>query len=110
MQMERRKAKQSFATPEGAMKFLTLSLCLLSSLVAAEEFRVATFVADVTIPLGHACMGGGIESAKEIVTPLLAKGVVLLGAAEGPIVWCAVDWCEIRNAAYDDWRDTLAAA
>ena len=49
-------------------------------LSAAEpgEYRVATFTADITIPVGHACMGGGIADAKEIVDPLFAKGFVLL--------------------------------
>jgi hypothetical protein len=36
-------------------------------------------------------------------------GFVLLGTDQ-PIVFCAVDWCEIRNGAYDQWRDALAAA
>ena len=72
-------------------------------------YRLATFSCDVTIPLGHACMGGGIEPAREIVDPLLAKGLVLLGP-EKPIVIVAVDWCELRNDAYDRWREVLAEA
>lgn len=77
--------------------------------MAGAEFRLARFRADVTIPIGHACMGGGIAPAKEIVDPLYANGVVLLGG-DAPLVWVAVDWCEIRNAAYDDWRSTLGEA
>lgn len=75
----------------------------------ASEFRLAAFKADVTCPMGHALMGGGIAPAQEVLTPLYAKGVVLLGPDQ-PIVFCAVDWCEIRNDAYDLWRDALAEA
>jgi hypothetical protein len=72
-------------------------------------FRLATFTAEVTPPLGHPCMGGGIAPAKEIVDPLFANGFVLLGAGR-PVVLVAVDWCEIRNDAYDRWRDAVAEA
>ena len=77
--------------------------------VASGEFRVATFEADITIPIGHACMGGGVQDAKEIVDPLLAKGFVLLGAGK-PIVVVALDWCQCNNDSYDRWRAGLAKA
>jgi hypothetical protein len=35
--------------------------------------------------------------------------VILFGASQ-PIVICAIDWCELRNDAYDRWRDALAEA
>lgn len=76
---------------------------------ARAEPRVAVFEADVTIPIGHACMGGGVADAQEIVDPLFAKGFVLLGAGE-PIVVVALDWCQCNNDSYDRWRDALAAA
>jgi len=76
---------------------------------ARADFSIATFSADVTVPLGHALMGGGIAPAKEIVDPLLARGVVLTGG-EKPLVFVAVDWCEIRNDAYARWREVLAEA
>lgn len=89
-----------------------LSLSAIASQARAEEigrYRLATFSADVTIPIGHACMGGGVAPAREIVDPLFARGVVLLGPAR-PLVIVAVDWCEIRNDAYDRWRQVLAEA
>ena len=46
----------------------------------AAEFRIATFSVDVTIPIGHPCMGGGISPAKSVADPLFAKGFVLTGA------------------------------
>src|SRR3954468_20472254 len=47
--------------------------------------------------------------SKEIADPLFAHGFVLTGG-DKPIVIIAVDWCEIRNGAYDHWRDVLAKA
>jgi hypothetical protein len=72
--------------------------------------KLATFEADVTIPLGHPCMGGGIAPARRVVDPLWARGMVLIPEGESPIVIVAVDWCEIRNDAYDRWREVLAKA
>jgi len=76
---------------------------------AKTEFRLATFSADVTVPMGHALMGGGIKPSATVADPLFAKGWVLLGGKK-PIVVVSVDWCEIRNAAYDRWRSVLANA
>jgi hypothetical protein len=73
------------------------------------EFALAPFVADVTIPIGHPCMGGGIQAAARVDDPLSACGVVLLGG-QRPVVLVAVDWCEIRNEAFDRWREALAEA
>jgi len=75
----------------------------------APRYRLATFSAEVTPPLGHPCMGGGIAPAQRIDDPLYAIGFVLL-STEKPIVLVAVDWCEIRNDAYERWREALAKA
>ena len=80
--------------------------------IGAEEdrqFRIATFSADVTIPLDHRCMGVLPTKSKSIADRLFAKGFVLTGG-QRPVVYVAVDWCEIRNGAYDQWRDALAKA
>lgn len=74
-----------------------------------DSLLLATFSADVTIPIGHPCMGGGIAAASRVADPLLARGFVLLGP-DRPIVVVSVDWCEIRNDAYDQWRSELAQA
>ncbi len=80
---------------------------------AADEtpFRIALFSAVVTPPLGHPLLGGTTTPppAHAIDDPLSAKGLVLLGG-EQPIVLVSIDWCEIRNDAFDRWRDVLAAA
>ncbi|MCI0456967.1 MAG: S9 family peptidase [Gemmataceae bacterium] len=73
------------------------------------RYRLATFSAEVTPPLGHPLMGGGIAPAQRVEDPLYAHGFVLLGAGQ-PVVVTAVDWCEIRNDAYDRWRAALAEA
>jgi hypothetical protein len=86
-----------------------LLLCLIHPLAAADRWRVAVFEADVTPPLGHACMGGGIEPVKSVADPLHARGCVLLGP-EKPVVIVSVEWCEIRNESYDEWRSLLAEA
>ncbi len=90
----------------GCLFFLRVSLSLAA---AAPAYQVALFREDITIPIGHACMGGGVSPATEIVDPLYAHGVVLLGP-DKPIVFVAVDWCEIRNDAYEHWREALATA
>lgn len=66
---------------------------------AGPEFRVATFEADITIPIGHACMGGGVADAKEIMDPLFAKGFVLLGAGEPIVVVALVQQRFLRSLA-----------
>lgn len=74
-----------------------------------SQFLIAPFVADVTPPAGHPCMGGGISPVREVGDPLSARGFVLYGGCD-PIVYCSVDWCEIRNDAYSRWREALAEA
>jgi len=84
---------------------------ILSPMVVAQEsaVRLATFAADITIPIGHRCMGILETKVLRIDDPLEARGFVLLGP-DAPVVFIALDWCEVRNGAYDLWRDTLAAA
>ena len=80
-----------------------------SSSLSAAEYRLATFQAEVTAPIGHALMGGGIAPASEVVDPLDCIGVVLIGP-DKPVIMAAIDWCELRNDAYDRWREALAEA
>ncbi|MCA9072498.1 MAG: hypothetical protein KDA84_26420, partial [Planctomycetaceae bacterium] len=94
-----------------------LSLCVFIGLIGVgcrfafgdsdkPSFRVGTFSADVTIPLGHRCMGILPTKAKTIEDRLEARGFVLLGS-EKPLVLVALDWCELRNGAYEQWREAL---
>ncbi|MDB6118952.1 MAG: hypothetical protein JWO08_2733 [Verrucomicrobiaceae bacterium] len=88
------------------MRFL-LPLLLVLTFSTAQAFEIATFSVDVTPPVGHACMGGGILPVRSVKEPLQARGFVLFGA-EKPFVVVSFDWCEIRGVAYDDWRAALA--
>ncbi|MEO6788658.1 MAG: hypothetical protein ABI318_21260 [Chthoniobacteraceae bacterium] len=91
-------------------RLLPLLILLTSALSARPaEFKIATFSVDVTIPIGHPCMGGGISPAKAIADPLFAKGFVLTGA-EKPFVVVAFDWCEIRGTSFDKWKQAIAQA
>ena len=96
--------------PRLCSRLILVAVFLLAAQkVNGEPFRLGTFTANVTIPLDHRCMGLLPIKSKTIVDPLYAHGFVLMGDGE-PIVLCAVDWCEIRNGAYDLWRDEIAAA
>lgn len=74
-----------------------------------DRFAVASFSLDVTIPLDHRCMGVLPTKSRRVEDPLQAHGLVLWGGAQ-PVVFCAFDWCEIRNGAYDRLRDVIAQA
>jgi len=75
----------------------------------ARDFRISTFSADITPPVGHPLCGGMVAPAARIADPLSARGLILRGAGE-PLVIAALDWTEIRNEAYDRWRSALAEA
>lgn len=87
------------------------ALPLVGLLGAADPpgLTLSTFSAEVTCPIGHPLMGGGIAPAKEIIDPLFAHGFVLRGAGK-PVAVVAVDWCELRNGAYEAWRKAVAEA
>ncbi len=96
-------------------KSAVLALVLLAAcrvVDAADEsarISICTFRTDATPPLGSPLCDGAVEPAKQIVDPLTARGVVLLGSGQ-PIVLCAVDWVGIGNGGYDAWREALARA
>ena len=72
-------------------------------------YQLSYFHCDVTPPLGHPLCGGWITPVTEIVDRQSAHGIILFGA-ERPIVLVTVDWCEIRDSGYDQWRVALADA
>lgn len=75
----------------------------------SDRWRVATFQVDVTPPVGHPLLGSSFGPAKSVLDSLDARGLVLTGP-EKPIVLIAIDWCELRNDAFDRWRTVLAEA
>ena len=86
---------------------LRRSFLLTPALQAATSgFRLATFQAAITPAPGAPIYTG---TARSIVDPLEARGIVLRGAGK-PLVIVSLDWCEVRNRSYDLWREQLAAA
>jgi len=69
-------------------------------------FRIATFEADVTPPIGTPLCDALVQPAKQIVDRLSARGIVLFGEGK-PIVLCAVDWVGIGNSGHWKFRHWL---
>lgn len=89
---------------------LVLALVFALPLAAGEKaLKIAVFEADVTPPLGTPLCDALVMPAKEIVDPLSARGIILLGS-EKPIVLCAVDWVGVGNSGHTAFRDALAKA
>lgn len=78
-------------------------------LEAKPTSKIGHFQIDATIPIGHRCMGVLPQKSTSVADNLELHGFVLLGS-DLPIVVVAIDWCEIRNASYDQWRTRLASA
>jgi hypothetical protein len=77
--------------------------------------RAAPFEAEVTPRLGQLVYSGAFRPATSLDTPLLIKGFVLSGLTGSggtpkTAVVAAIDWCEIRNEAFDIWCRALAEA
>ena len=73
-------------------------------------FQISTFESDVTPPVGHPLCAGWYPPAASIRDPLSVLGVVLVPDGELPIVLCALDWAELSNRDYLQWREDLATA
>ena len=86
-----------------------LAAPLLNLHAAEGGLRIGTFEVDVTPPLESPLCHGNVVPAKQIVTPLLARGIVILGV-EQPIVICAMDWVALANASNITIRETIARA
>ncbi|HRJ08370.1 MAG TPA: hypothetical protein PK490_08795 [Prosthecobacter sp.] len=86
-----------------------LAAPLLNLHAAEGGLRIATFEVDVTPPLESPLCHGNVMPVKQIVTPLLARGLVILGSGQ-PIVLCALDWVALANASHVLIRETIAKA
>ncbi len=91
------------------MTRLIIAFLGMVPLLHAAELRIASFNVDATPPIGSPLCNGAVKPAKQIVTPLTARGMVLLGAGQ-PIVLCAFDWVGIANESHDAFRQALAEA
>ncbi len=103
--------KHSFVFPPTMKHFILVTILSLAPLplFAQGEIKFAAFRSDVTPPPGAPLCGGLVKAVEGVSEPLLALGVVILGA-DKPIVLCAVDWCEIRGTDYVRWCAELARA
>jgi hypothetical protein len=97
------------AAKNEAMTRLIIAFLGMVPLLHAAELRIASFNVDATPPIGSPLCNGAVKPAKQIVTPLTARGMVLLGAGQ-PIVLCAFDWVGIANESHDAFRQALAEA
>jgi hypothetical protein len=68
--------------------------------------RVATFTADVTLPIGHWLYLRPLETVEH---PLMAKGVVIEDRGRRHVL-CALDWCTLRNAGHALFQTKIATA
>jgi|GEM_PF-286323 len=100
---DRKQGYFGFAGHDDPVRFRNIRLKPLSKIEAC------TFSLDVTIPLNHRCMGILPQKSTKIADPLYVHGFAMF-SSELPVAVVAVDWCEIRNASYDLWRDTIARA
>lgn len=88
-----------------ALSSFSFSMGSTQSLIAGH-LKIIPFNADITPELG---LPVAYAPARKILTPLYARGVVLL-SDEQPVVLCAVDAIGIGNEGYDTWRKKLAEA
>jgi len=75
----------------------------------ATTLRMAIFASDVTPAIGHPLCGGWIKPVAVISQPLVLKGVVL-DDGRTRYVLASMDWCLLRGAAFDLFREKLARA
>lgn len=100
----------AFRSSSGMNKTWILTFAFVASQALAQpSLQLVTFRADVTPPVGSPLCGGLVKPVAGVSEPLLALGVVILGA-DKPVVLCAFDWCEIRAADHVRARELLAKA
>lgn len=80
-----------------------------ASAAQPSGLKLATFVADITPPMGEGVGIGFIREQVTIEHPLYARGVVLRDEG-GVYVLCALDLCGLCGDSYDLFRDKIAAA
>ncbi len=86
---------------------ISVFLLAIPAYAGGAPLKIATFEADVTPPIGTPLCDGLVPPAKEIVDPLLARGIILF-TNEKPIVLVAVDWVGIGNSGHHAFREAIA--
>jgi hypothetical protein len=100
--------RRTFLTQLGLSGAVGL-LCGPLSAADDQPWKLSTFQIDVTPPVGHPLLGNSFAPSKSLLDPLEARGFVLTGPGQ-PLVVISIDWCEIRNDAFQRWRTVLAQA
>lgn len=85
-------------------------LAAAPAVLLKSSWKLATFTADITPPVGTPLCFGLIANGKQLDDPLEARGVVIYPEREKPIVLCALDWLGVGNQSHDRWRAALAQA
>ncbi|HYK89151.1 MAG TPA: hypothetical protein VE398_10295 [Acidobacteriota bacterium] len=94
----------------GIMRGIWFAILIITwncAVFGASQLRLATFRCEVTPALGEPLIW--VTPATKVEGPLWAKGVVL-DDGRARYVLCAVDWCGIGGAAYELFREKIAAA
>lgn len=110
--LQNRDLKQAATTIDTWTRQITtehLAAPWLNLHAAESGLRIATFEVDVTPPLESPLCHRNVMPVKQIVTPLLARGLVILGSGQ-PIVLGARDWVALANASNVIIRETIAKA
>jgi hypothetical protein len=89
---------------------LLLFFANLPDRAMAVELRAATFMVDVTPPMGSPLCDALVPSMTGVNDPLSARGIVLQADNQRAVVLVAVDWVGIGNEGHDEWRKALAEA
>lgn len=85
--------------------------CLLIATVGhAADLRVATFKVDVTPSPGSPLCDGLVPPSTGVNDPLSARGIILQGDKQAPVVMVAFDWVGIGNEGHDAFRKAIAEA
>lgn len=73
-----------------------------------EQLHISVFEADLTPLPGEPTMGGLTEPVKFIEHPLYAKGVIFSDKG-GISAVCALDYCSLSNATYNQYLNAIAS-
>jgi hypothetical protein len=76
----------------------------------AVELSVATFMVDITPPVGSPLCDGLVPPVKGVNDPLSARGIILKADGQAPVVLVALDWVGVGNEGHDAWCEALAKA
>ena len=105
----KRLSRRGFVATVPALAVAAASAAGVNNDRQRSELKAATFVCDVTPPLGSPLPECKPPFAATADIPLLAKGVVI-SDGNTRYALCAFDYCELRLGAYNAFRRSIADA